>query len=39
MGKPDVTIDIGALMTKEVIYKGSFRYGVSFSVLESTPAH
>jgi D-xylulose reductase len=27
MGKPAVTIDIGALMTKEVIYKGSFRYG------------
>jgi hypothetical protein len=29
MGKPDVTIDLGMLMTKEVTYKGSFRYGVS----------
>ena len=29
MGKSDVTIDLGMLMTKEVIYKGSFRYGVS----------
>jgi len=27
MGKPDVTIDLGMLMTKEVTYKGSFRYG------------
>ncbi|KAM6495787.1 xylitol dehydrogenase [Amanita muscaria] len=26
-GKPDVTIDIGMLMTKEVKYQGSFRYG------------
>lgn len=29
MGKTDVTIDLGMLMTKEVTYKGSFRYGVS----------
>ena len=29
MGKPDVTIDLGMLITKEVTYKGSFRYGVS----------
>jgi len=27
MGNPNVTIDIGPLMTKEVQYKGSFRYG------------
>ena len=29
MGKPDVTLDLGMLITKEVTYKGSFRYGVS----------
>ncbi len=29
MGAPDVTINVGMLMTKEVNYKGSFRYGVS----------
>ncbi|KAK2466297.1 hypothetical protein APHAL10511_001939 [Amanita phalloides] len=28
MGKSDVTIDLGMLMTKEVVYKGSFRYGM-----------
>ncbi|KAG6821608.1 hypothetical protein H0H93_000117 [Arthromyces matolae] len=27
MGNPNVTIDIGQLMTKELNYKGSFRYG------------
>jgi D-xylulose reductase len=27
MGNPNVTIDIGQLMTKELQYKGSFRYG------------
>ncbi|TFK29381.1 xylitol dehydrogenase [Coprinopsis marcescibilis] len=27
MGNPNVTIDIGVLITKEVVYKGSFRYG------------
>lgn len=29
MGAPDVTINVGMLMTKELNYKGSFRYGVS----------
>lgn len=28
MGNPDVTINLGQLMTKELNYKGSFRYGV-----------
>lgn len=28
MGNPHVTIDLGQLMTKELNYKGSFRYGV-----------
>ncbi|KAF8621685.1 hypothetical protein AX15_007698 [Amanita polypyramis BW_CC] len=27
IGRPDITIDLGTLMTKEVSYKGSFRYG------------
>ncbi|TEB35636.1 xylitol dehydrogenase [Coprinellus micaceus] len=27
MGNPNVTIDIGAVITKELVYKGSFRYG------------
>ncbi|KAF5333075.1 hypothetical protein D9611_002419 [Ephemerocybe angulata] len=27
MGNPNVTIDIGTVMTKELVYKGSFRYG------------
>ncbi|KAG5639256.1 hypothetical protein H0H81_004917 [Sphagnurus paluster] len=27
MGHPNVTIDIGQLATKELVYKGSFRYG------------
>lgn len=30
MGNPNVTIDIGAVITKELVYKGSFRYGVCF---------
>ncbi|KAG5220224.1 D-xylulose reductase [Salix suchowensis] len=29
MGNPDVTINLSMLMTKELVYKGSFRYGVS----------
>ncbi|KAH6915340.1 xylitol dehydrogenase [Coprinopsis sp. MPI-PUGE-AT-0042] len=27
MGNPNVTIDIGVLLVKELVYKGSFRYG------------
>ncbi|KAF9057669.1 xylitol dehydrogenase [Panaeolus papilionaceus] len=27
MGNPNVTVDLGQLMTKELNYKGSFRYG------------
>ncbi|KAK7060544.1 hypothetical protein VNI00_001310 [Paramarasmius palmivorus] len=27
MGKPENTIDLGMLMVKELVYKGSFRYG------------
>jgi len=27
MGSPNVTINVGMLMTKELVYKGSFRYG------------
>ncbi|KAF8639679.1 hypothetical protein AX17_000943 [Amanita inopinata Kibby_2008] len=27
MGKPNVKIDVSKLMTKEIVYKGSFRYG------------
>lgn len=29
MGNPDVAINLSMLMTKELVYKGSFRYGVS----------
>lgn len=29
MGNPDVTINLGMLMVKELNYKGSFRYGVN----------
>jgi hypothetical protein len=29
MGNPEVTIDIAAVLPKELIIKGSFRYGVS----------
>lgn len=32
MGNPDVTINLGMLMTKELVYKGSFRYGVRCDV-------
>lgn len=28
MGNPEVTINVGVLITKELNYKGSFRYGV-----------
>lgn len=28
MGNPNVTLNLGLLMTKELNYKGSFRYGV-----------
>lgn len=28
VGKPNVTINVGMLLTKELTYKGSFRYGV-----------
>lgn len=31
MGAPNVTINLGLLMIKEVTYKGSFRYGASVS--------
>ncbi|KII95079.1 hypothetical protein PLICRDRAFT_48049 [Plicaturopsis crispa FD-325 SS-3] len=27
MGNPNVTVDLGLLMSKELVYKGSFRYG------------
>lgn len=30
MGAPNVVINVGLLMIKEVTYKGSFRYGASF---------
>jgi len=29
MGNPNVTMNIGSIIAKEIIYKGSFRYGVS----------
>jgi D-xylulose reductase len=28
MGSPNVTINLGLIMVKELSYKGSFRYGV-----------
>ena len=28
MGKPNVTLDVALLVTKEITYRGSFRYGV-----------
>jgi hypothetical protein len=31
MGTSDVTLDVSQLITKEVTYKGSFRYGVRLS--------
>jgi len=33
MGNPNVTLNLGLLMTKELNYKGSFRYGVCLPVL------
>lgn len=32
MGNPDVTINMAAVLAKELIIKGSFRYGVSVSI-------
>jgi hypothetical protein len=29
MGRPEVTIDMASVLPKELIIKGSFRYGVS----------
>lgn len=29
MGNPAVTIDMGTVLPKELVLKGSFRYGVS----------
>ena len=28
MGNPNITIDLGMVMVKELVFKGSFRYGV-----------
>jgi hypothetical protein len=33
MGNPNVTLNLGLLMTKELNYKGSFRYGVCLPLL------
>jgi len=33
MGNPNVTLNLGLLLTKELNYKGSFRYGVCLSSL------
>ncbi|KIM46077.1 hypothetical protein M413DRAFT_441139 [Hebeloma cylindrosporum] len=33
MGNPNVTLNLGLLMTKELNYKGSFRYGVHLTFL------
>lgn len=33
MGNPNVTLNLGLLMTKELNYKGSFRYGVCLAFL------
>jgi hypothetical protein len=45
MGNPNVTLNIGLLTTKEVVYKGSFRYGVRLAtshdlsvLMERSPA-
>lgn len=32
MGPFDITIDIGAVLVKELVMKGSFRYGVRSSI-------
>lgn len=29
MGNPNVTMNVAPIIAKEIIYKGSFRYGVS----------
>jgi D-xylulose reductase len=29
MGNPNVTMNVATIIAKEIIYKGSFRYGVS----------
>ena len=29
MGNPNVTMNVALIIAKEMIYKGSFRYGVS----------
>jgi len=40
MGNPNVTLNLGLLMTKELNYKGSFRYGVcTFSSLNIKISH
>jgi D-xylulose reductase len=31
MGNPNVTIDVSLLISKQLTYKGSFRYGVSWT--------
>jgi len=33
MGNPNVTLNLGLLIAKEVNYKGSFRYGVCLAFL------
>jgi hypothetical protein len=37
MGAPDVTIPMSLLLVKEVSFKGSFRYGVSFFIFRCCP--
>ena len=34
MGKPNVTLDVVLLITKEITYRGSFRYGVCGGYLQ-----
>jgi hypothetical protein len=29
MGNPNIIMNIGLIIVKEIVYKGSFRYGVS----------
>lgn len=38
MGNPNVNLNIGLLMVKELNYKGSFRYGVRELTLEHVKA-
>ena len=33
MGNPNVTLNVGLLISKEINYKGSFRYGVCLAFL------